>query len=86
MFTIPFFSFFDILFFSIPIFVIAFFVVTLYNYLSARKQNRKNPDAVSPEELKKRKILLIISSAVAIVFVAVVIGFAALLFMSIAYM
>lgn len=78
--------FFDILFFTIPLSVIVFFAVTLYCYLSARTQNKKTPGAVSPERLKTRKILLIISSAVAIVFVAVVIGFAALLFMSIAYM
>ncbi|MBR7161495.1 MAG: hypothetical protein IKD07_03680 [Clostridia bacterium] len=74
------------LFFAIPIGTLFFFGISLYRYLSARKANKKNPGTVSEEEIKKRKLLLIVACVIAGVLVAVVIGFIALLFMAIAYM
>lgn len=76
----------DILFFGIPAILLLLFGISVYRYVSAKKANREQPGTYSPEEMKKRKLLLIVSSAVAGVLVAVVIGFVALLFMAVAFM
>lgn len=76
----------SILFFAIPIGAITFFIVSLCQYISAKKQHKRQPGSVSPEELKKRKILMIVSSVIAGVLVAVVIGLIALLVMAVAFM
>lgn len=76
----------DILFFAIPATLIALFGVSLYRYVSAKKQNKAAPGIFSDDELKKRKMMLIVFSAVAGVLAAVVIGFVGLLFMAIAFM
>lgn len=75
-----------ILFYAIPIGSIVFFIQSLINYISARKKYRYETGSISKEELDKRKILLIVSSVIMGVLAAVVIGFAVLLFMAIAYM
>ena len=76
----------DILFFAIPAVLILFFAISLYRYRSAKTQNEQQPGSFSPEEMKRRKLMLIIASVVAIILVAVVIGFIALLFMAVAFM
>ena len=68
------------LFFGIPIASIAFFVSSLINYLNAKK------DGAEPQELKKRKLLLILSIVIALALVAAVVGVIVLLMMAIAYM
>ena len=50
----------DILFFAIPAIIIALLGVSIYRYLSAKRKNKLTPGAVSPEEMKKRKIWLIV--------------------------
>ena len=47
---------------------------------------KKNPGAFSADEIKKRRLLFIVSAVIAAVLVAVVVGFIALLFMAVAYM
>ena len=74
------------LFFAIPLFALGFFGVSLYRYLYAKKANRKNPDTFSAEEIKNRKLLLVVSSVIVGVLVAIVIGIVILLCMAIAYM
>lgn len=76
----------DILFFGIPAILLLLFGISLYRYTSAKKENREQPGTHSPEEMKKRKLLLIVLSVIAGVLVAVVIGFIALLFMAVAFM
>ena len=76
----------SILFFSIPTIIIALFGVSIYRYLSAKRKNKLTPGAVSPEEMKKRKIWLIVSAIIAGALAVVVIGFIALLFMAVAFM
>ena len=76
----------DILFFGIPAVLFVLFGVSLYRYKTAKEENKQNPDTYSPEEMKKRKMMLIIASVIAGVLVAVVIGFIALLFMAVAFM
>ena len=76
----------SILFLAIPAIVIVLFGVSLYRYISAKKRNKNAPGTFPPEEIKKRKIFLIITSVILGVFVVVVIGFMALLFLAIAFM
>ena len=76
----------DILFSVIPVGVLAFFIVSLFRYLSAKRQNKQAPDTFSPEDIRRRLILLIVSAVILGVMVAVVIGFIALLFMAVAFM
>ncbi len=76
----------DILFFGIPAVVLVLFGICLYRYRSAKNQNAEEPGSVSPEELKRRKLLLIITASVTGVFALVAVGFVALLFMAVAFM
>ena len=77
----------EIFFFAIPIILIVLFSISLYRYVSAKKQNKVAPGTFSDEEVKNRKVVLIVLSVVAGVLVAIVIGFIALmLFMAVAHM
>ena len=76
----------EIFFFVIPVILIVFFGISLYRYVSAKNQNKVAPGTFSDDEVKKRKVILIVLSVISCVFVAIVIGFIALMFMSVAYM
>ena len=76
----------DILFFSIPIILIALFGISVFRYVSAKKQNKAAPGTFSDDEIKKRKIMLIVLSVITAVLAAIVIGFIVLLFMAVAFM
>ncbi len=76
----------DIILFAIPVVVIGFFGISLYRYLWAKKQNKAAPGTFSPEEMTKRKLMLIVSSIAAGVLLLVVLGFVGLIFMAIAFM
>lgn len=69
-----------LLYFGVPIGAIAFFASNLDKYLQARKNNAE------PAEIKKCKLLLFISAAIALLLVAAVVAVGVLLMMSIAYM
>ncbi|WP_428048154.1 hypothetical protein [Candidatus Proelusimicrobium excrementi] len=56
----------------------------LYNL--AEMKNKKEPCSFDTEEVNKRKNLLIISSVIVGVLAAVVIAFAVMLYMAVAYM
>ena len=74
------------LYFAIPVAAILFFIVSLCLFLSSRKQNKQQPGSVSAQTLRKRKIMLIVSSVIAGVLAAIVIAFIALLYMAVAFM
>lgn len=74
------------LYFAIPVAAILFFIVSLCLFLSARKHNKQQPGSVSAQTLRKRKIMLIVSSVIAGVLAAIVIAFIALLYMAVAFM
>lgn len=78
--------FIQFLYFAIPVAAILFFIVSLCLFLSARKQNKLQPGSVSAQTLRKRKIMLIVSSVIAGVLAAIVIAFIALLYMAVAFM
>ena len=74
------------LYFSIPAITLILWGVSLYKYLSAKKANKKVPGTISEDELKRRKTMLIVTSVIAAVLVAVIIGFIGLLFLAVAFM
>lgn len=76
----------DIFFFAIPIILIALFGVSLYRYISAKKQNKIAPGTFPDAEIKKRKIMLIVLSVIAGALAVIVIDFIALMFMAVAFM
>lgn len=76
----------DILFFTIPIILIALFGVCLYRYIIAKRKNKKKPGTFSDNEVKLRFLLLILTFVMMLVFVSVVVGFIALLYMAVAFM
>ena len=78
--------FIQFLYFAIPVAAILFFIVSLCLFLSARKQNKQQPGSVSAQTLRKRKIMLIVSSVIAGILAAIVIAFIALLYMAVAFM
>lgn len=78
--------FIQFLYFAIPVAAILFFIVSLCLFLSARKQNKLQPGSVSAQTLRKRKIMLIVSSVIAGILAAIVIAFIALLYMAVAFM
>ena len=76
----------DLIFFGIRVALVCFWAISLYRYLSAKKKNRAVPGSVSDSQLKTRKILLILSSVLAGVLVAIVLGFVLLLYTAVAFM
>ncbi len=74
------------IFYAIPVVLIVLFGISLYRYIYAKKQNKKAPGTFSPEEIKTRKIFLIVCSVIVVALLAVVIGFVVLLSRAVAYM
>lgn len=77
---------FGFLFFTIPVILIVLFGICFYRYVSAKKQNESVPGTFTDDEIKQRKTILIVSSVVAGIPVAVVLGFLALSSMAVAFM
>ncbi len=78
--------FYDTLFFAIPAILILCLGISIYRYVSAKKQNEQAPGTVADDEIKRRKTVLILLSVVTGVLVIVVGGFLALLYMAVAFM
>ena len=72
--------FYSLLVVGIPACAIVFFIVSLVRYLSGRK------NGCDATEMKRRKVLLVVSSVIVGILVASLIGIIALLYMAIAYM
>ena len=78
--------FYDILFLWVPAILIVLFFISLFRYFSAKGKNMEAPGTFPPEEMKRRKIMLIVFSVAAGVIVAAFLGVAVLLFLAIAFM
>lgn len=76
----------NLFFFAIPLLLIVLFGISLYRYLTAKRQNKEAPGTFSDAEMKKRKTILLVLAVIAGVLAAIVIGFIALLFMAVAFM
>ena len=62
-------------FYAVPIAAVLFLVVSIVRYFVAKNKNKKAPDTYSESQIKNRKTLLKISSAIAGILAAVVIAF-----------
>lgn len=69
-----------ILLFCIPVAAIVFFIISLVRYLDGRKTG------CDDSEMRKRKLLLILSAVIVGVLVVAVVALIVLLYMAIAYM
>jgi len=74
------------LYYIIPAAALLFFIVSLARYRKANHQNKIAPGTYSPEQIRSRKICLIISSVIAGMMAAVVLAFMGLLMMAVAFM
>lgn len=75
-----------IVFFLPIVAVLAFFMVSLILYISAKRQQKRDPESVTNDRLRVLRVLLIVSSIMAgllVVFAAVLIT---MLYFAIAYM
>ncbi len=72
--------------YGLPVAAVAFFIVSLVMYLRARRANRLDPEAYSKEQMTARLVCLIVSSCMAGIMLLMVIGFAMLLLMAVAFM
>ena len=75
-----------VLFYGIPVLSVLFFAVSLFLYCHGRHRNKVQPGSVPAETMRTRKVVLIVSAVIAGIFVTVVLGFAALLLMAVAFM
>ena len=74
------------LYFAIPLGILAFWGISLYRYLSAKKANKKSPGTFSDDEFKRRKIIMIVTSCIAVTLTTVIVGFIGLMFLAVAFM
>ena len=71
---------------SLPIVIIWFFSESAVKYIKAKRINKKAPGTYSDKEIKKRLILLIISSVIFAFFVWVIVEIIVILNTPIAFM
>lgn len=77
---------FSILLYMIPLLFFAFFIISLVMYIKTIKQNKKCPDSTLQAKITTWRVLLIVSSVLAGIMLAIVIAIIALMYMVIAYM
>ena len=75
-----------VLFYGIPAAAVVWFGIALCRYLAAKRKNKSTPDTYSAPEMKKRKWMLIAAAVTMGVLLAVVLGIAGLLLLSITFM
>ena len=73
-------------FLGIPVGATIFFIISLCRYLLLKNQLRQATECADSEELKRRKVLLIVSAVIFAVVLAVAVTFVALLILAVAYM
>lgn len=76
----------DLIFYGSPIAAIVFFVISLYRYLSGKKQNKLSPNTVSDNEMESRRQMLVVSSVTVGIITLLAVGFIGLTFLVLAYM
>ncbi len=76
----------QLLFYGIPGAAVLFFGISLYRYCYAKYRNKRAEGSFGEDELWRRRILLILSSVMMGMLLAVVIGFSLLLLMAVAFM
>lgn len=76
----------EALYYIIPATALIFFGVSLFRYCYAKHKNKRIPGTYSPEQMKSRKICLIVSSVIFGIMAVVVLAFIGLLMLAVAFM
>lgn len=76
----------EFVFLASPVMALIFFLVSLIVFLHAKSANKKSPGTYSANQIINRRVLLIVSSVIAAVFLAVAITIIGLLYMALAHM
>ena len=71
---------------GIPILSVIYFAVSLYDFLHAKKANKREADTYTAADMKKYRINLVASAIIMAVLLSVIISFAVMLYFAIAYM
>ncbi len=74
------------LYYIIPAAAVLLFGISLFRYCYAKHKNKRTPGTYSEEQMKSRKIFLIVSSVIAGILAVVVFAFIGLLMMAVAFM
>ena len=74
------------LIYLIPLVAIIFFIVSICNYVAAKKKYKAEPNDLNAQKKGATKTVLIVSSIIMGVLLVVVIGFIALMYTAVAYM
>ncbi|MBQ8799301.1 MAG: hypothetical protein IJZ55_07030 [Lachnospiraceae bacterium] len=70
----------------IPLAAVIFFIISLCNFIEAKKHYKTEPNEANKEKKNTTKTILITASVIMGVLLAVVIGFVVLMYTAIAYM
>ena len=70
----------------VPVASIAFFIVSLVNFIGAKKVYKANPTEINLQKKNETRTMLIVSSVILGVFLVAIIAFMALMFVAVAYM
>lgn len=76
----------ELVLYGLPVAIVIFFIVSLVRFMAAKSKNRKAEGTFSAEEMKKRKVTLIVASILAAALLLFIIGLIALMFLAVAYM
>ncbi len=74
------------LFYAIPVAAIGFFIFSLCRFLSARKQNKLQPGSIDQQVFTSRKTMMIVSSVILGILVAIVICMSVLIYLAVRFM
>ena len=76
----------EALYYIIPAAAVLLFGISLFRYCYAKHKNKRTPGTYSEEQMKSRKICLIVASVIAGILAVVVLAFIGLLMMAVAFM
>ena len=74
------------IFLSLPVVLITLWIISLCRFISAKNKNKTAPNTFSADEIKSRRIAMIVLSIVVGALVAIVIGIISLLFLALTFM
>ncbi len=70
----------------IPMVAIVFFIVSIINFIEAKKQYKADPNEANLQKKNATRTLLIVSSVIFGILLTVIIAFMSLMFVAVAYM
>ncbi len=76
----------NILMYLVPLAVLGMFIFSLIRYIDGKKQQRRDPDSISPAALRGRLIMFVVFAAILGVMITVIVAIALLMMMAVAYM